>query len=358
MNNNDQQRIFQPMDTLMKNWVNCIAIGLLLLTADVCRSEVPWGTDVAGAQDHPLMQRFTGAWLVGYRQQSWTQTLWPTSTNTLDSSTLKDVQTIEGKSTQLIYLAPKGKSPLEVFRNHQQAFAAAGFKTDWSCETNCERLYWAWNRHTKPTDGINWQTQGYIPAGEGTGRYNSNSALQASHGLFWAGSAVRSGAEFKVLLYVSDAANTQTGIATAYVQIIEPKAMTAGQVSVADADTLKKNIASEGKAILGGLLFDTGKATLKSESKAQLDAMAQILKAQPDWRVFIVGHTDNVGHFEANQLLAQQRAQAVVNALIAAPYNIDAKRLLAKGAANIAPIATNADESGRARNRRVEMVLQ
>ena len=42
----------------------------------------------------------------------------------------------------------------------------------------------------------------------------------------------------------------------------------------------------------------------------------------------------------------------------AAPYGVDAKRLLARGVANVAPVASNADEAGRARNRRVEMVLQ
>jgi len=74
--------------------------------------------------------------------------------------------------------------------------------------------------------------------------------------------------------------------------------------------------------------------------------------------VFIVGHTDNVGTLDANQALSQARAQAVVAALAAAPYAVDPKRLLARGVANVAPVASNTDEAGRARNRRVEMVLQ
>jgi outer membrane protein OmpA-like peptidoglycan-associated protein len=86
--------------------------------------------------------------------------------------------------------------------------------------------------------------------------------------------------------------------------------------------------------------------------------MAALLKAQPAWRVFIVGHTDNVGSYDANQALSQQRAQTVVAALATAPYAIDPKRLVAKGVANIAPVASNGDDAGRARNRRVEMVLQ
>lgn len=134
--------------------------------------------------------------------------------------------------------------------------------------------------------------------------------------------------------------------------------MATGQVEVADAATLQAGLSGQGRATLGGLFFDTGKAQLKVDSKSQLEAMATVLKSQSAWKVFIVGHTDNIGDFDANLALSQQRAQAVVTALTAAPFNIDARRLSAKGAANIAPAAPNSDEAGRARNRRVEMVLQ
>jgi outer membrane protein OmpA-like peptidoglycan-associated protein len=103
-------------------------------------------------------------------------------------------------------------------------------------------------------------------------------------------------------------------------------------------------------------LFDTGKTELKPDSNAQLDQMAAVLKAQPALKVFIVGHTDNVGGLDANLKLSQGRAQAVVAALT--QRGIAASRLLAHGNANYAPVASNAGEDGRARNRRVEMVLQ
>lgn len=334
------------------------AVAASTLPGHAAAADVPWGTDIRGGQDHALVRRFDGAWLVGYLQQPWEQTLWPASTAIASSDKLKDTASLEGQVTRLVYLAPKGKSPLEVFRNHEQAFVAAGFKRDFACEADCDKFYWAWYRHLKPIGGLNWQTQGSIPAGEGSGRYSTNSALQASHGRFWVGSVARSGPPIHVLLYTSDAANDKTGIAAVFLEIVEPKAMATGQVAVADADTLKSSLGAEGRAVLGGLVFDTGKAELKPESRPQLDAMAALLKAQSAWKVFIVGHTDNVGAFEANQTLSQQRAQAVVAALSAAPYGIDAKRLAAKGAANIAPVAANADEAGRARNRRVEMVLQ
>jgi OmpA-OmpF porin, OOP family len=64
-----------------------------------------------------------------------------------------------------------------------------------------------------------------------------------------------------------------------------------------------------------------------------------------------------VGAVDANLALSQQRAQAVVAAL-AGPYKVDAKRLQARGVASLAPVATNASKEGRARNRRVELVVQ
>jgi OOP family OmpA-OmpF porin len=326
-------------------------------SAPALSADVAWGTDLPGAQDHPLMRRFTGAWLVGYRQEPWAQATWPTGPGVAGWDVLKDVVTLEGQVTRLVYLTPRGKGPLEVFRNHEQAFAAAGFKKQFACEADCDKLYWTWYRHTKPAEGLRWQTAGSITTESGN-RYSMSSALQASQGRFWVGRAERGGQPVHVLLYTGDAANNITGIAATYVQIIEPKPMATGQVVVADAATLQAGLAAEGKATLGGLLFDTGRAELKPESRPQLDAMAALLKAQPQWKVFIVGHTDNVGALEANLALSQARAQAVVAALSAAPYAVDPKRLLARGVANVAPVASNADDAGRARNRRVEMVLQ
>ena len=84
--------------------------------------------------------------------------------------------------------------------------------------------------------------------------------------------------------------------------------------------------------------------------------MARLLRSQPALKVFIVGHTDNAGGFDANLALSAARAQAVVAALSRA--GINPQRLAAKGLANLAPVASNAEEAGRTRNRRVEMVLQ
>ena len=170
------------------------------------------------------------------------------------------------------------------------------------------------------------------------------------------GTLTQAGKELHVLLYTAVAGSDSTNIAGTYLQIVEPKAMQTGQVTV-DANAMKSGLAAEGRIALYGLYFDTGRAEVKPESKPQLDQMAKLLQSQPALKVFIVGHTDNQGTTDGNLALSLQRATAVSNALVSS-YRIDAKRLQAKGVANLAPLATNSSEEGRAKNRRVELVVQ
>jgi outer membrane protein OmpA-like peptidoglycan-associated protein len=79
-----------------------------------------------------------------------------------------------------------------------------------------------------------------------------------------------------------------------------------------------------------------------------------MLAAQGQLRLAIEGHTDNAGSAAANKPLSQQRAQAVVTALTA--RGIAGARLTAAGFGSEKPIADNATEAGRAKNRRVELV--
>ena len=72
-------------------------------------------------------------------------------------------------------------------------------------------------------------------------------------------------------------------------------------------------------------------------------------------RLFIVGHTDNVGLLEFNLSLSQRRADAVVNILLS-EYGVDNKRLHSAGIGPLSPVASNKTEAGRAKNRRVELV--
>lgn len=316
--------------------------------------------DVPGSADHPLIKRFTGSVLAGYAQQDWDQRSFPDASGVskTDDKFARPVS-LEGKVTRLFYLSPLGKSPLEVYRNHQQALAAAGLKTTWQCENEaqgCTKAYFALDGYER-AKGMRW-AEGDLPAAGSEHRGSAwPLAMSISHdqGRMTVGTLSNAGRTLHLLLYTSMAANEHTNRAVTYIEIVEPKAMPTGQVTV-DAKAIGQGLQAEGKVALYGLFFDTGKTDIKPDSNAQLDQMAAVLKAQPALKVLIVGHTDNIGSIDANLALSEGRARAVVAALT--QRGLAAGRLQARGVANFAPVASNAAEDGRARNRRVEMVLQ
>lgn len=129
------------------------------------------------------------------------------------------------------------------------------------------------------------------------------------------------------------------------------------QYIVLSAEDISRQIASEGKAAFYGIYFDTDKADIKPESTETLDQMAKYLSANPKVEVYIVGHTDNTGAFDHNQRLSLIRAEAVLSELVK-KYQIPASRLKAFGVGSLSPVANNATEEGKSKNRRVEMVLK
>ena len=106
---------------------------------------------------------------------------------------------------------------------------------------------------------------------------------------------------------------------------------------------------------LDAVTFETGSATLTATSSAQLDQLAAVLTAFPTAAVSIEGHTDNTGDAAANKTLSGQRAEAVKSALVS--KGIAADRIAATGFGQEKPIASNDTEEGRAKNRRVEIVV-
>lgn len=106
---------------------------------------------------------------------------------------------------------------------------------------------------------------------------------------------------------------------------------------------------------LGDVLFDTGRAELKSGAFSTVDRLATFLRENPERRVAIEGHTDAVGSDSFNLSLSQRRADAVRAALVS--RSIDGTRITATGMGEAAPVANNATAEGRQRNRRVEVII-
>lgn len=100
--------------------------------------------------------------------------------------------------------------------------------------------------------------------------------------------------------------------------------------------------------------FETGKAEIKEESSKIIDQIAEMLNTNANLKISIEGHTDNVGNAAANQTLSENRAKAVMSALIS--KGIDKTRLSSKGWGQTKSVSDNDSDDGKAKNRRVEIV--
>lgn len=120
---------------------------------------------------------------------------------------------------------------------------------------------------------------------------------------------------------------------------------------------IEQALQQSGRVQVYGIYFDFASATIRSQSRPVLDEIATAMKDNPDWKLSIDGHTDNIGGDASNQELSRRRAAAVMKAL-AEQYHIASSRFTTAGFGASRPVDTNETIEGRARNRRVELVRQ
>ena len=118
-------------------------------------------------------------------------------------------------------------------------------------------------------------------------------------------------------------------------------------------DQITDDLVQSGRSRIYGINFDSDSDHIKDESKPTLDKIAAMLKAKPDWKLTIEGHTDSTAAAAYNQTLSERRAAAVKVYLVAA--GIDGARLTTAGFGASRPVATNDTALGRSQNRRVEL---
>lgn len=107
--------------------------------------------------------------------------------------------------------------------------------------------------------------------------------------------------------------------------------------------------------VLKNIFFETGKFDLQNESKSELDKLVELLNDNPNLKIQIDGHTDNVGQQKDNLELSNNRAKSVVVYLLS--KGINQQRLSYKGFGATKPVADNNTETGRAQNRRTELYV-
>ena len=252
--------------------------------------------DKAGSKDHPLFNRMPGYRIAHYEDNEF--------------DVLKDFKdengkkmSVEGHFYYFNYLVKKGSeaaSGPQVLRNYANAIKKAGGEV--VLEDGCCNVYLKLNSNNKTT---------------------------------WV----------RVKAY-KDAGSYQ-------VWIVEQAEMK--QDIVADPKAMGDDIERTGRVAVYGIYFDTDSYTIKPESELTLKAIAELLKTKSKLNLYVVGHTDFTGDLDHNMKLSENRAQAVVDALVK-DYGISAKRLIARGVGPLSPVSTNKTDEGKQLNRRVELV--
>ena len=134
-------------------------------------------------------------------------------------------------------------------------------------------------------------------------------------------------------------------------------------LALEQADTLRRQLdnlqlrqTESGVVVtLGDVLFQSGETRLRDEALASLVEVVDLLQSEPDKNIRIEGHTDATGDAETNLEISAKRANAVLDALVS--LGVDPERFTATGMGEDFPIASNDTEEGRAKNRRVDVIL-
>ncbi len=297
-------------------------IGLLAASATMAG-------DIEGSKDHPIVTRYPGSTITEYDQKDYDEYDLHVEKCVEDKNewTCRN-QHLEGRVTFIRYELPKGRSSLEVFRNYQKALQKAGFQEIFTCVDLAE-----------------------------CGAEPSSAASRMHYFGSWKNrylAAKLSRPEGDVYVAANVVVDSNEG--EARLVFVEVKPMESGMVKV-NAAALGNDITQTGHTAVYGIYFDSGKADVKPDSEAALSEIARLLQQNSGLKLYVVGHTDNVGDLKSNLDLSRRRAEAVVQVL-ASKHGIAVSRLIGQGVGPLTPIASNESEAGRARNRRVELVKQ
>ena len=338
------------------------SVGILLADAKVPTK------DIDGASDSDVVGRLAGAFIIDYYSTDFDEAEFPLTPikqikgprNKHNNYVYKpdDSITLEGKRTRIVYLNGSNDSPLKVVRSYEKELKAKGGKVLFSCKGDeCgggTRAYGGGGNHMS-LGHVLWDRERISRP-----NFSNGSCAQFGSAKDQRYTLVHVPAENA---YISIHAyrygggtfcNKIAGYTVSAVDVVQVAELEAEFVTI-KAEEMASEITTSGRIALYGILFDSGKAKLKPESKATLDEIGALLKQDASLRLLIVGHTDTEGAYDFNLDLSQRRAKSVVDDLVGT-YGIGRERLFPVGVSFASPVATNDTEEGRAKNRRVELV--
>lgn len=279
------------------------------------------------AKDNAMLPRYPGAKIYSHKKIDTETVKIPYAINATEKAPLQ----LTGDLTKHAYTI-ENTSTLKVYENYKAALTGAGFIFISQCELdqcgNDKQVNDLGDQLAISGDVYNWYRNPYYVLGK---------------------KSLPTGNVY-IALFIG-AYESQVGVQQV---ILQEKAVQTGLVNV-NADNLKQQIDADGKALIYGIYFDTGKAEVKPESKPTLDAIAELLTRNPDLLLYVVGHTDDTGDGAANVSLSKQRADSVV-AVLVKDYQLETNRLQAQGVGPYAPAGNNTSDAGKQKNRRVELV--
>jgi len=310
-------------------------LQIFAIVALVCAPVTTFAKDIAGSSDHSLITRYPGSTIIKYEESELADYVIPLSAPKRASSrqyVAEKSQAVRGKVTRLVYQSKQEASALQIYENYLDALSQPGFEVFHQCQAkSCKAVAKLYAR------GMNQYRASYKDKSDA---YYAVAKYQQE--------------DQKVVYIVVLVGINNSGNTIIAVDVIESRSLELGKVT-SNADALLESLMQTGRAQVYDIYFDTGKSAVKPESANALDAIKEVLERRPELHLYVVGHTDDTGSLSFNNTLSQERATAVVKALFANGVR-GKERLYGKGVGPFAPVASNEDEAGRAKNRRVELV--
>ncbi len=305
-----------------------LIISLFLLKGEILSAEEK---DYPGSKDHPVISRYPGSRIIYYSEKEFDEYSLPLGpVKRKEDIRVAKKRKLEGKVTSITYQCPSDKSNLEVYKNYEVALKKAGFKILYTGKGNEIKGIYSFLEEINREYIGGWDDPEIRP-------WFYLSASSPDEKIF-------------VSLFIIGGPDGPRAV----LSVVEPKEMETGLIT---AEMMETQIAQTGKVVIYSIYFDFDKADIKPESKPTLEEIAKFLKKNPDLKLYVVGHTDNVGTLDYNLNLSEKRAKAVVKELVE-KYGISRDRLKGFGVGPLSPVASNDTEEGKARNRRVELVKE
>jgi outer membrane protein OmpA-like peptidoglycan-associated protein len=325
----------------MENLFILLRLLLLSLALFFCKTVY---SDVKGSADYPNVGRFPNAIIAQHTLTPFAIGVLPLSKNSYETPHKFEKLELSGKRTTIIYDIPNRQdaSVLEVSKSLEMGLKKQGFEIHLSCfsESQFGDCGYFLHRYIVSENVAKTLFQSF------NNFYNLNKAT--------VGMVSASKDDLSVWVVVAKS-NYSPNIQYA-VDVFERNELNIRE-PILTSGKLAKDIYETGRAVLSGIYFDFNSAKLKDESDKSLRAISTYIKAHSNSSFFIVGHTDTYGSLEQNISLSESRAEAVKTALIES-YDVSASLLQSIGVGFVAPSTTNLTEDGRAKNRRVEIVVK